>query len=90
MVHFPPSRLSEADRGCTAEARLRRRVAGAEADCSTGEGVAGAIDVEAGPLDVEMGGASRLGVEDFASDDWYRQPNARPIAATPTVPVAQS
>ena len=89
-VHLSLSNLLEEDSGLPIELRLRNRVVGAEVECGRMEGVAGDIAIAGGPCEVAKRGASRLFEGGRTSVECGLHPNARPIAATPTVPVAHS
>ena len=89
-VHLAFSDLLDEDNGLPAEFRFRNRVVGAETDWGKAEGVAGGIAVALGSRDVVNDVPFRLLDEGLLSVECGLYPNARPIAATPTVPVAQS
>lgn len=90
IVRLALSGRVDDDRGQPIEFRFRNLVVGAEADLGRAAGVAGGIDVADGPWKLATGGALRLFDGGLASVACGLYPNARPIAATPTVPVAHN
>lgn len=88
-VHLPLSGLLDEGRGQPIELRFRSLVVGAEVGLGRVEGVPGII-AAAGESGFAKGGAFRLFDEGLASVVCGLYPNARPIAATPTVPVAHN
>lgn len=90
VVNLPLSSLLDKDRGQPVEFRFRNRVAGADADLGMADGVAGGNAVLTGSCVFANSGAFRLFDVGLVSVVCGLYPNARPIAATPTVPVAHS
>ncbi len=89
--HLALPGLFKEDSGRLTELRFRSREDGAETDCEIGEGVDGSIDVGWTSLNVEDDSASRLFRDvGLRAVDCWGLPKARPTAATPTVPIAQS
>lgn len=89
-VILPLSSLLDEFSGHPVEFRFRNRVVGAEADLGMAAGVAGDIAVLNGSCRFAYGGAFRLFDGGLVSVVCGLYPNARPIAATPMVPVAHS
>ncbi|KAL8939379.1 MAG: hypothetical protein Q9216_003392 [Gyalolechia sp. 2 TL-2023] len=85
-----PDLFPNEESGHPVEFRFRNRVVGAEADLGMGDGVAGVIAVLTGSCELVNGGAFRLFDGGLVSVVCGLYPNARPIAATPMVPVAHS
>ena len=84
------SGLLEEDSGQPTEFRFRSLVVGADDDLGIVDGVAGGTAVMTGSYELAKGGAFRLFDVGLASVVCGLYPKARPIAATPTVPVAHS
>lgn len=89
-VLIPPLRLLADVNGRPAELRFRNVDVGAEVACGSGDGVDGmadrgwasrSVDLEVGFLFLDVG---------LAAIECCGCPKAKPIAATPTVPDAQS
>ena len=90
-VHFPLLNLFSDDSGRPTELRFRSREVGAETDCEIEEGVEGSIDVGRTSLNEVDDGAFRLFRDvGLRAVGCWGLPKARPTAATPTVPIAQS
>ncbi|KAL8905007.1 MAG: hypothetical protein Q9207_002899 [Kuettlingeria erythrocarpa] len=83
-VHIPLSGLLDEAEGQPIELRFRSLVVGAEDGVGRAEGAAGNL-AAAGGSALAKGGAFRLFDEGLASVVCGLYPNARPIAATPTL-----